>query len=64
MHDWLDLALGVLVSACGWLVVRFVGNIDSLSESQEAHSRQLRDTRQAISRIEGHLDLDPFPYRD
>lgn len=63
MHDWLDLTLGLIVSACGWLVLRLVGNVDSAKAGVEKHSREIRDTRSAISRIEGHLKISPFPYQ-
>lgn len=76
MHEWIDLAIGValFVLSCGagvlgWVVNRFVGDLEKLEEAQEdirdtqhKYGREIRDTRQAISRIEGRLDMDPFPY--
>ena len=62
LHEWLVIALGVVVSLCSGLIVRFLGHVDDLEEAKERHAREIRDTRQAISRIEGKLDMDPFPY--
>ena len=76
-HDnWIQLAIGIVlllltsfVGVLGWIVNRFVGDLDKLEadqeecdEEQQKHSLELRDTRQAISRIEGKLDMEPFPY--
>lgn len=35
---------------------------NELQETQHKYGREIRDTRQAISRIEGKLEMDPFPY--
>lgn len=63
-HDWVDLALGLLVSAIGGLTYRFFNRVDALEERAAEHSEEIRDTRQAVSRIEGSLDLSPFPYKN
>lgn len=75
-HEWFQLVMGIAVAlfgSClgvlGWIVKRFVGDLDKLEEDAEKcheeqarHSRELRDTRQAISRIEGKFGMVPFPY--
>lgn len=55
VHDWLDIALGCILSALGFLLVRFVGRLDELKSLSEKQSRQ-------IVAIAAHigLDLDPF----
>ena len=62
-HDLVDAALGGLTLAVAGLGARFLGRIQALENAQDKHSLELRDTRQAVSRIEGHLDLTPFPYQ-
>jgi len=62
LHDWLVIALSLIVTVSSGLIVRFLRHVDDLEEAKERHSREIRDTRQAISRIEGKLDMDPFPY--
>jgi hypothetical protein len=63
-HNWFDIAVGIILTACGWLIVRLVGRVDIVEEKAEEHSEEIRDTRQAVSRIEGHLHLSPFPYKN
>lgn len=55
VHDWLDIALGGLLSALGWLLVRFVGRLDQLKELSEKQSKQIV----ALATHLG-LDLDAF----
>jgi hypothetical protein len=55
VHDWLDIALGGVLGALGWLLVRFVGRLDELKSLSEKQSRQIV----AIATHLG-LDLDPF----
>lgn len=76
MHEWFEIAIAIAVfllgcgtSVLGWIFTRFVSDLDKLEANQEdcdeeqaKHSRELRDTRSAIARIEGKLDMDPFPY--
>lgn len=62
MHDAIDIALGLVVGACGWLIQRLVGRVDSAEEAAHKHGEEIRDTRSAIARLEGHLGLPPFPY--
>lgn len=65
MHDLVDwiLALGGIAAtvSCALLVVRS-GRADHLAQTVEKHSVEIRDTRSAIARIEGKLDLPPFQY--
>lgn len=70
-HEWSQLGLGILqlvfggiVSVCGWLILRSVSRYDSIAKASERHAREIRDTRQAVSRIEGSLGLPPYPYRE
>ncbi len=63
-HDFLDFALGIVSLAVGGLTVRFLRSFDDLSETKEKHSREIQNTRSAIARIEGHLNLTPFTYPD
>jgi uncharacterized membrane protein (DUF106 family) len=73
MHEWIVgialLVLSCLASVLGWIVLRFIGDLDKLEENQEElrevqhkYGREIRDTRQAVSRVEGKLDMEPFPY--
>jgi hypothetical protein len=76
VSPWIEFAIGaaLFVLSCGagilgWIVTRFVGDLDKLEAIQEElkdvqhkYGREIRDTRQAISRIEGKLEMDPFPY--
>lgn len=69
MHDWIDSALGLVVLALCGLTRRFFNHLDKLEADQDdlkdiqhKYGREIRDTRQAISRLEGKLDIDPFPY--
>jgi hypothetical protein len=62
-HDFIDIGLGLLVSALCGLTVRFLNRIDALEKGKEEHAEEIRDTRSAISRIEGHLGIAPFPYK-
>ena len=64
MHDWFDIALGVILSACGWLIVNFVSRVRDVERQIDEHSEEIRDTRSAVARVEGHLNLDPFPYKN
>ena len=61
-HDWLVTALSIIVTISSGIIVRFLRHIDELEEAKERHAKEIRDTRQAISRIEGKLDMGPFPY--
>lgn len=61
-HDLVDVALGCAVGAIGWLFDRAVRRIEMLDERQKSLSQDIAATRNAVSRIEGHLDLDPYPY--
>lgn len=77
-HDWIVIGLGCLLSIFSWLLIRFIGHVDALEKAvadkadqskvgeiekhTNRHSEEIRDTRSAISRIEGKLDLPPFPY--
>ncbi len=61
-HDFIDLALGIMVGACGWLINRLVGRVDACENKQAGHAIEIRDTRSAIARIEAKCDLDPYPY--
>lgn len=61
-HEWVVIALSVVVSICSGLVVRLLRHLDDLEDAKEKHAREIRDTRMAISRLEGHCDLPPFPY--
>jgi hypothetical protein len=36
--------------------------LKELSDNATKHGREIRDTRSAIARIEGKLDLEPFRY--
>ena len=54
--------LGVGSSAAGWLVLRMVGRMDAVEKRQAELSLEVRDTRSAISRLEGHIKLAPFTY--
>ena len=56
------IALSVVVSVCSGLIVRLLRHLDELEEAKEKHAREIRDTRQAISHIEGTLGLPPYPY--
>jgi len=62
MHEWIVIALSIVVTISSGLIVRFLRHVDDLEEAKERHARELRDTRQAVSRIEGKLNMDPFPY--
>lgn len=62
MHDYISIALGVIVSVLSGLVARLLRHLDELEASKERHAKEIRDTRQAISRIEGKLNMEPFPY--
>jgi len=75
-HEWFQFAVtialslvGIVAGVIGWFLKRLVGDLDDLEEDEKdcrdeqgKHSREIRDTRQAISRIEGHLGMVPFPY--
>lgn len=62
-HDWVDLALGIVVSACGWLIVRLVGRIDTLEGRSEERTAEIAETRQAVCRLEGYLHIEPHIYK-
>lgn len=76
MHEFIELGIGIALfllgcgtSVLGWIVNRFVRDLDNLEEeqdefqrTQEKYGNELRDTRSAIARIEGKLDIDPFHY--
>ncbi len=76
MHDYFDFAssiallvLSSFAGVLGWNFSRLVRNLDKLEEDQEElkevqnkYGREIRDTRSAIARIEGKLDMDSFHY--
>jgi hypothetical protein len=72
MHEWIVgialLVLSCLASVLGWIVLRFIGDLDKLETDQEElrevqhkYGREIRDTRQAISRVEGNSTWNPSP---
>jgi len=65
-HDLFDVALGLVISALGWLIVYLIRGVDSrigdCENRAEKHAIELRDCRSAIARVENQVDLDPFPY--
>jgi hypothetical protein len=75
--DWLSFAYGtaslVLSGAILFLLQLRASRQDEvrkkletdlarLNAGHEQHAREIRDTRSAIARIEGHLKLEPFRY--
>lgn len=68
MHEWVVFGVGsflALLQLIGsGLIVRLLGKLDGLQEAKEQHAREIRDTRSAIARIEGHLDIEPFRYTE
>jgi len=61
-HELVDIAFSLVTASLGWLIVRFVGRLDCMEEQTDAIEKEVRITRAALSRIEGHLGLDPFPF--
>lgn len=61
-HNLFDIVLAIGVATVGWLGRRAVGRVDDACTRIQTQAVELRDTRQAIARIEGKLDMDPFPY--
>lgn len=62
LDQWIVVGLGILVSILGGLCTRLLRRLDDLFLAKEKHACELRDTRSAIARIEGKLNLDPYPY--
>lgn len=60
--------LGIVVSGLAWAVRRFFRNLDDMEAEQKSqhdqYAKEIRETRQAISRMEGKFGLAPFPYSD
>jgi hypothetical protein len=57
-HDWIDTALGIagIAGPCvGFMVARYLGNIESLR-------KEIRDLRSDTANIRGHLNLPSWHY--
>ena len=66
VRDWVVLGLGIIVSILSGLIARLLSKLDDLEEAKEKLSREMRDTRAAIARLEGsHTPpLTPYPYTE
>jgi hypothetical protein len=67
VHDPIGALLNFVLSLislalCG-LISRLLHRLRSMEAKSQAQAIEIRDTRSAIARIEGHLELTPFPYQ-
>jgi len=61
-HDLLDAALGLLSLALSGLIRPLFKRLRDMEDVSASQAIEIRDTRSAIARVEGHLHLTPFPY--
>ena len=64
MHEYISIALGIIVSGLSFLLARLLGKLDKLEESIESHDRQIRDTRTAIAECRTAQGLPSYPYTE
>lgn len=64
MHDLIDITLGLICGACGWLIVRLVGHVDDVEERVEAAEKNDIRTNAAIRRVEEFLKIEHYPISD
>jgi hypothetical protein len=61
-HDLLDAALGIIGLALSGLIRPLFKRLRDMEDVSASQAIEIRDTRSAVARLEGHLDLSPFPY--
>ena len=61
-RDLLNAALGIMGLALSGLIRPLFKRLRDMEDVSENQAIEIRDTRSAISRLEGHLNLQPFPY--
>ena len=61
-HDLINVALGIVTLALSGFIRPLFTRLRDMEDVSESQAIEIRDTRSAISRLEGHLNLQPFPY--
>lgn len=61
-HDILDIALALISLTLSGFVGPLFKRLRDMEDVSSAQAIEIRDTRSAVARMEGHLNLTPFPY--
>lgn len=58
----LGFVISIIIAVLGWFIRSLVSRITALEASTGRKGIEIRDNRAAISRVEGHLRLQPYHY--
>jgi hypothetical protein len=61
-HDLINIALGIVSLALSGLIRPVFNRLRRMEDVAQEQAIEIRDTRSALARLEGHLNLQPFPY--